>query len=475
MDLFYMPGPPEEDFDALMEQEEELNAVKRLEKETSKENTNPVQVADDELEDIFDGFDEKGEVSQPVTHGSPQAKKPKLDVAPPRDPVVVRTTVSSVSIERPVYRIPQIGERKVYRKRPQDGEYQGVTMANGDRFYLRFKGDGEHGSTEAHRSAVSGLCGVPYGVLFQHALREQATMNQAQLVGETRENGGASMLWVEKFRPKNFMQLLSDDGTNRKLLRWLKLWDKAVFNRESKRQKPATAEKDDKPPAATDVVETLDSTGRPVQKVALLHGPPGLGKTTLAHVIASTAGYNVVEMNASDDRSVSKFKERFEAATQMRSVMDADRKPNCLVVDEIDGSPAATIQFLVGALTSKKAKRPTLQRPVICICNDLYVPALRPLRQHALIVPFPPTLSARLAQRLQEISTAERLKADQTALLALAEKTDNDIRACLSTLQFFKSRGKALKAVDVHRTCVGQKDSQTSHFSVWRELFSVGA
>lgn len=35
-----------------------------------------------------------------------------------------------------------------------------------------------------------------------------------------------------------------------------------------------------------------------VPQVALLCGPPGLGKTTLAHVIAKHAGYNVVEMNA---------------------------------------------------------------------------------------------------------------------------------------------------------------------------------
>jgi chromosome transmission fidelity protein 18 len=52
------------------------------------------------------------------------------------------------------------------------------------------------------------------------------------------------------------------------------------------------------------VIEEVDESGRPKQKVALLYGPPGLGKTTLAHVVAKHAGYNVVEMNASDDRSI---------------------------------------------------------------------------------------------------------------------------------------------------------------------------
>ena len=72
-----------------------------------------------------------------------------------------------------------------------------------------------------------------------------------------------------------------------------------------------------------------------------------------------------------------------------------------------------------------------------------------------------------------DISRKERLSTDMTALLALCEKTDNDIRACLSTLQFFKSKGKELRSSDVQKANIGQKDVQKSQFSVWKEIFQV--
>jgi len=40
----------------------------------------------------------------------------------------------------------------------------------------------------------------------------------------------------------------------------------------------------------------------------------------------------------SDDRTPEVFKEKIEAATQMRAVMGAERRPNCLIIDEIDGA-----------------------------------------------------------------------------------------------------------------------------------------
>jgi chromosome transmission fidelity protein 18 len=90
-----------------------------------------------------------------------------------------------------------------------------------------------------------------------------------------------------------------------------------------------------------------------------------------------------------------------------------------------------------------------------------------------MVFPFPPTVSTRLAQRLSDIALQQRLRADTSTLMALCEKSDNDIRACLSTLQFFWSRGKQLTVADVSSHAVGQKDTQKSHFTVWREIFEV--
>ncbi|MBZ3879673.1 Chromosome transmission fidelity protein 18-like protein [Sciurus carolinensis] len=315
-------------------------------------------------------------------------------------------------------------------------------------------------------------------------------------------------LWVDEFAPKQYTELLSDDFTNRCLLKWLKLWDVVVFGHERPARKPrpsveparigkeATAPGKWKSHAQVleEMLEAeLDPSHRPRQKVALLCGPPGLGKTTLAHVIAKHAGYCVVEMNASDDRSPEAFRVRIEAATQMESVLGAGGKPNCLVIDEIDGAPTAAISVLLSILNRKgpqevepagpavpsgggrrRQAEGALMRPIICICNDQFAPSLRQLKQQAFLLHFPPTLPSRLVQRLQEVSLRQGMRSDPGALAALCEKTDNDIRACINTLQFLHGRGRReLSVRDVQTTHVGLKDQRKGLFSVWQEVFQL--
>lgn len=296
-------------------------------------------------------------------------------------------------------------------------------------------------------------------------------------------------LWVEKYRPRTYVDLLSDEGINRTLLAWLKLWDKVVFGKDNKKTKPQKVQtgvpqqhqQSKFKKLLKELIEQPDEYGRPHHKVAFLCGPPGLGKTTLANIIANHAGYNVVEFNASDDRSPDVFRVNLEAATQMKAVLDQDRRPNCLVIDEIDGAPAPSINVLLsfikstGAVRGKRSKGdlPILMRPVICICNDQYTPALKLLRQLALVLNFPPTSTRRLSSRLNEVALTQQFRADPNAITLLCEKADNDIRSCLSTLQFIYNQKKELLISDISGMEIGMKDVQKTLFAVWIEIFYI--
>lgn len=133
---------------------------------------------------------------------------------------------------------------------------------------------------------------------------------------ETQSNSvshSGSDLWVDKYRPKRYLELLTDEHVNRSLLYWLKLWDKIVFDRDTtKRDRKIKSfsrfNKKNNFKNKQEEIPELDKNGFPTQRLALLSGPPGLGKTTLAHVVARHAGYNVVELNASDDRGPEAFR-----------------------------------------------------------------------------------------------------------------------------------------------------------------------
>lgn len=91
--------------------------------------------------------------------------------------------------------------------------------------------------------------------------------------------------------------------------------------------------------------------GMGIYRAILISGPPGIGKTTSAHLMAKEAGYNPIELNASDARS-KKLVEVRSSSTQcgnelMAQALDEYRqrlvgrflqgdrcagKPNCISV-----------------------------------------------------------------------------------------------------------------------------------------------
>ena len=47
----------------------------------------------------------------------------------------------------------------------------------------------------------------------------------------------------------------------------------------------------------------------------------------------------------SDDRSADIFRQKLEATTQMQAVLTPERRPTCLIVDEIDGAPVVSLSL----------------------------------------------------------------------------------------------------------------------------------
>ena len=221
---------------------------------------------------------------------------------------------------------------------------------------------------------------------------------------------GRTLLWTEKYRARKFTDLVGDERTHRTVLRWLKGWDPIVF--------PGTSRLKPRPNAFE------EANGEGIhRKIMLLTGPPGLGKTTLAHVCARQAGYEVVEINASDERSGDVVKGRIRDIVGTENVKGVNTRsdtgivrkagrPVCVVVDEVDGvvgggsggeggfikaltdlvildsKTPSSLRALPGNTSTKKfskGDRFRLLRPMILICNDVYHPSLRLLRSSSMV------------------------------------------------------------------------------------------
>lgn len=99
------------------------------------------------------------------------------------------------------------------------------------------------------------------------------------------------------------LTVLVQQTINREVITWLQSWKSIVFKEkvreEKKKVKVATPFfVQSLPPERQKRRRRQNEEEGPRHRVILLAGPPGLGKTTLAHIAARMCGYRVVEVNA---------------------------------------------------------------------------------------------------------------------------------------------------------------------------------
>ncbi|CBZ53807.1 putative ATPase, AAA family domain-containing protein [Neospora caninum Liverpool] len=325
--------------------------------------------------------------------------------------------------------------------------------------------------------------------------------------------------WTEKYRARKVVDLLSPPATNRSVLVWLHQWqqrlqrrgkDKKVGtrgeeggeNEETERRRKllkGNKESDAGRGSKRRLEGTEDDENLP--RILLIGGAPGIGKTTLAHVCARHFGFDVVEVNGSDDRSratllplvmncvtgadsffhakkdkkatsrgaSSSGEKGRETNGAERAVCERSKKPILLVIDEIDGAAAASgegaesvVEVIARLVKKKDAKgKPFIKRPVICICIDLYARVLRPLREAAQILNLNPPPRNVLAERLAEILKENQLTADRHLLEQLIDIFEGDVRACINALDFLSRKSltagvRELRQEDLELCAIGK-------------------
>src|SRR6185312_9613095 len=99
------------------------------------------------------------------------------------------------------------------------------------------------------------------------------------------------MMWSEKYRPKNLLEMVGNEEAKESFVKWLGKWIKGT--------KPVLLVG---PPGIGKT--TMEDQ---LIKLVLLVGPPGIGKTTMAVLGTKQFGYDLISMNASDVRSKQKI------------------------------------------------------------------------------------------------------------------------------------------------------------------------
>ncbi|BGP18533.1 hypothetical protein JCM10213_002954 [Rhodosporidiobolus nylandii] len=291
----------------------------------------------------------------------------------------------------------------------------------------------------------------------QAKVKEQA--KQLKLDKDAPEH--LTQLWTTKYAPHRLADICGNKGHVEKLRKWLEAWPKSLA---CNFKKPG--------PDAMNIYRCV-----------LISGPPGIGKTTSAHLVAKLLGYDILELNASDTRSKKLLEEAFKSKisdTTLSGFFKVEgeerddstglgvNKKSLIIMDEVDGMSAGD-RGGVGALNAliKKSKV-----PIIAIANDSKSQKMKPLQNTCFQMLFKRPTAQEIRSRVMSIAFKEGLKLDGKVVDQLVAGSQADIRQIINMLSTYKLGAKTMDYDESKKLAkMNEKNTIQTPWTLYNKLF----
>ncbi|RRJ33411.1 replication factor C large subunit [Halocatena pleomorpha] len=212
--------------------------------------------------------------------------------------------------------------------------------------------------------------------------------------------------WTEKYRPTTLDEVRGNNKARDALRKWAESWDE---HRES----------------------------------AILHGSPGVGKTSAAHALANDMNWSTIELNASDQRTADAIERVAGGAAMNQSLSGTGRQ--LVLLDEADNIHGNADRGGARAVTELVKET---QQPMVLIANEYYEMS-NALRNACQEIEFRDVSARSIVPVLRDICRKEDIEYESAALDAIAETNSGDLRGAVNDLQAIAGNRGRIEESDV--------------------------
>ena len=244
-----------------------------------------------------------------------------------------------------------------------------------------------------------------------------------------------SQSWTSLYRPKKREDFVGNPSAVAAIEKWLNSWKK-------------------KPPK---------------KRAIFLYGPPGIGKTSIAQVLANEHNFDLIEINASDARNKSSLEEVLGKAIKQNVTLFGQRR--LILLDEMDGLSGSNdrggVSFIAKAIDDSTA-------PMILVANTVkenMESKFSSILRKVTSIEFKPITFQESYETLEKIAKEQGVEVHPDVLDMIAMKTEGDLRSAIVDLETI-SRGKTVVNLD-DSDVLNKRDRQDLTPNILNRIFSA--